>query len=326
MTALDRYVRLEATGLWREGRETPPREVIVSFGNATLILRDLAGAPLGHWALAGVAAVGRGGAATVYAMSADAETLAIDDAAMVAAIDAVTRVGRVAPRRRRRRLPLTGLFIVAALAAVAWAAPRYIRPDPELLVPPDRAAEFGDRMLLALVGRYGAPCDGRAGGEALARLSTRLAPEAPPRIRIMPLGGTPTAALPGGTILLDSAVADAPAEVLAGWAALALGREPVRALLAEAGRLADARYLVTGDFPDADLAGAAAAALAPPAPAEAAPALARLVAARIDPAPFAAALAAAGLAAEAAPPASVVPIPERDRAALAAICTAGGGR
>ena len=58
MTALERYVRREAIGVWRERLEAPPREVVVSFGNSTLVLKDLAERPLGHWALAGVTVVG----------------------------------------------------------------------------------------------------------------------------------------------------------------------------------------------------------------------------------------------------------------------------
>ncbi len=40
-TALDRYLRLEATGFWREAPGAQPREVIVSFGRTTLLLSDL---------------------------------------------------------------------------------------------------------------------------------------------------------------------------------------------------------------------------------------------------------------------------------------------
>ena len=58
MTALDRYLRLEAVGLWRERADAPAREVIVSFGRSTLVLTDLEERPLGHWALAGVVAIG----------------------------------------------------------------------------------------------------------------------------------------------------------------------------------------------------------------------------------------------------------------------------
>ena len=65
MTALDRYVRLEAVGLWREAPGAPPREVVVSFGNATLLLTDLEERPLGHWALAGVSVHPREASANV---------------------------------------------------------------------------------------------------------------------------------------------------------------------------------------------------------------------------------------------------------------------
>ena len=67
MTALEKYVRLEALGRWRERAGDPPREVVVSLGNATLLLKDLDERPLGHWALAGVVRLGarrRGGRPT----------------------------------------------------------------------------------------------------------------------------------------------------------------------------------------------------------------------------------------------------------------------
>ncbi len=322
MTALDRYVRLEAAGIWREDRDAVPREVVVSFGNATLVLKDLADAPLGHWALAGVTVLRRDGDATVYAITADgAETLEIRDPEMTAAIAAVSR--RPARRRRRRRLPLTTLFVLAALAGVAWAAPRVLHPDPALLVPPERAAELGDRIAALLAARHGAPCAGAAGIAALDRLAVRLAPDAPPRLRLAELGGIPAAALPGGTVLLDRTLAAGAPEALAGWAALGLGRDPAATLLRAAGPLAELRYLVTGSFPDAALARAADAVLAPPAAAEAVPALARLAASGLDPAPFAAALAAAGLPAAPVPPAGGAAIPARDRAALRDACRAG---
>ena len=100
MTALDRYVRLEAVGLWRETPEADPREVVVSFGNTTLVLTDLAEHPLGHRALAGVSALGRdGGPHRLCDDRRGGETLTIRDSDMVAAIAAVVR-RRPQPRRR----------------------------------------------------------------------------------------------------------------------------------------------------------------------------------------------------------------------------------
>ena len=115
MTALERYVRLEAIGLLRETPDAPPREVVVSLGRHHPAPEDLDERPLGHWALAGVVRLGADGRRTVYSMTADgAETLTIRDRDMVEAIAALSR-----PRPRaaaapppRRRLPL--LPLVAA--------------------------------------------------------------------------------------------------------------------------------------------------------------------------------------------------------------------
>jgi len=54
MTALKAYERLECTGLWRSGPAMQRREVVVSCGQATLILTDMQNRPLAHWSLAAV--------------------------------------------------------------------------------------------------------------------------------------------------------------------------------------------------------------------------------------------------------------------------------
>ena len=55
MTALNQYQRLEAIGLWRENPQSEPRDVIVSFGDATLILTDpKSEIPVAHWSLPAV--------------------------------------------------------------------------------------------------------------------------------------------------------------------------------------------------------------------------------------------------------------------------------
>jgi hypothetical protein len=127
MTALERYVRLEALGLWRERPGEPVREVVVALGKSTLLLKDLAERPLGHWALAGVVRLGRDGDAVVYSMTADgAETLTIGDREMVEAIAALARprlaAGPAPASRRRRVAPLVAVAALITLALAAFAA------------------------------------------------------------------------------------------------------------------------------------------------------------------------------------------------------------
>jgi hypothetical protein len=327
MTALDRYVRLEALGLWRETEDLRPREVIVSFGRTTLLLSDLAEKPLGHWALAGVTVLRRDRGATIYTMTpGSGETLIIRDPDMVAAIAAVadTRLATAGmrPPRRRRLLGVIGAVIV--LGAAALLLPALIRAQAVRMVPPELALEFGDRMLLAIMEARGAPCDAPAGVGALGRLAERLDPDAPPRLRVLDLGGASVAALPGRTVLIDPRVlADAAApEEVAGWAALALVRDPLDRLLRALGPVRDLRYMLTGIISEAALTRAATAEPALPADTEAAPALAALTAADIDPRPFAEALARDGWPAPAtAPTLSPKPVlADQDWVALQGIC------
>ena len=54
MTALTQYSRLEATALWRQTPEAQRREVIVSIGDATLVIANINDQALTHWSLAAV--------------------------------------------------------------------------------------------------------------------------------------------------------------------------------------------------------------------------------------------------------------------------------
>jgi len=267
MTALERYVRLEALGLWRETPGADPREVVVSFGTATLVLTDLGENPLGHWALAGVRVLGCAeDGATVYAMTADGgETLRIRDADMIEAIAAVSRQWP-GPPPRRLRLPVLPILALAAAVALFAFAPRLIRAATVRLIPPEQAEEIGDRMLIALIEAHGPPCAGPDGERALGRLAAALDPSDPPRLRVMDLGAGTVAALPGRTILIDPEVlATATPSEVAGKAASALDADPVAALVRDAGILADIRYVFSGHLGERAVARAAeSAAGAPP--------------------------------------------------------------
>ena len=53
-TVLEKYQRLEAEGVWRPDPDVQRRDVIVSIGEATLILSDLNENALTHWSLPAV--------------------------------------------------------------------------------------------------------------------------------------------------------------------------------------------------------------------------------------------------------------------------------
>ena len=210
---------------------------MVALGKTTLLLRDLEERPLGHWALAGIVRLGLDGAAAIYSMTADGgETLTIRDRDMIEAIAALSRprlaAGTATSARRRRRLPIASILGLAVIAALAVAVPRLIRADAARIVPPERAAELGDRLLIRLIERGGPPCSDPEAARALGVLAARLVPRAPPRVRVIALGTTPAALLPGNTLLIDRhLLRTAPPEEVAGWAAMALGVDPLATLL-----------------------------------------------------------------------------------------------
>lgn len=117
------------------------------------------------------------------------------------------------------------------------------------LIPPEQAAELGDRMPISLFETHGPPCHGPEGNRALAKMAATLVPASPPRVRVRQLGEVPVAVLPGGTVLLDrEAVAQASPDEIAGWTTRAVGDGAVGALVRDAGLVADVRYILTRAF------------------------------------------------------------------------------
>ena len=87
MTALKQYDRLEATGLWRPAPQEQRREVVLTFGDATLVISDNAMRPLTHWSLAAINRSNPDERPAVFLPGPDAaETLEIDDQVMIEAI------------------------------------------------------------------------------------------------------------------------------------------------------------------------------------------------------------------------------------------------
>jgi hypothetical protein len=170
------------------------------------------------------------------------------------------------------------------------------------MLPPEWVERFGDEMLLQVMGAQGAPCSAQAGQQALRRLAEALGLPERPRVRVLELTGAPVAVLPAGYMLLDArliALAESPEEI-AGWIALGHARGALQpateAMMADAGLIADLRYILTGRLSEAAIARAAEGAVeAVPTATEVERAHALLAAAGLPFAPLQAALMREGL-------------------------------
>ncbi|MEO1561869.1 MAG: hypothetical protein AAFR98_00400 [Pseudomonadota bacterium] len=207
MTALEEYSRLEATGLWKTASQAQRREVIVSFGTATLVLSDINEMPLTHWSLAAVERLGSKVPAIYFVAGDEEETLEIADPAMVDAIERIRLPLR--PQEPHSGSLRLGLFLAsilsAALAIWLWM-PNALANYGARIIPAAKEQEIGNN-LLGYVERFtGRSCSSEAANQALARLHARVLPGQRGSLRIAELGAQAALHLPGGITMLHIAV------------------------------------------------------------------------------------------------------------------------
>lgn len=177
MTALTQFQRLECTGLWRDAPDAQKREVIVSFGDATLVLSELRSQrALTHWSLPAILRLNPGERPARYTPAPDGdEVLELDDETMIAAIDkvhALITARRPHPGRLRGLLMGAGLIGVLGLG-IFWM-PRAIIDHTAGALPFATLQDLGRAALADLTRLTGAPCAGPDGAAALSRLRERM--------------------------------------------------------------------------------------------------------------------------------------------------------
>lgn len=303
MTALNEYQRLEATGLWRETEDSQRREVLVSLGDATLMISTLSETALSHWSLPAVHRLNPGKMPALYAPDVEAdELLEITEPDMIAAIEKVRGViERSRPHPGRLRLILgAGLSILVLAVVVFWLPGAVLRQTASVL-PEAKRAELGRQILAEMAELAGRPCGDPAGVTALARLARSTLGTDPPRLVVLPSSVPGSAHLPGNIMVLNRSLVEdyETPEVLAGFLVAEDERramqDPAERLFEEAGLVAAFRMLTTGQIDQSYLHDHAVTLLTrTPLPLDAEPLLARFAAVEISSAPYAFALDLSG--------------------------------
>jgi hypothetical protein len=301
MTALRKYQRLECGGLWRETPQDQRREVLVHFGEATLVLSDpKTGTAISHWSLPAIERINRGEEPAVFAPGPEAsESLELTDPDMIAALGTVRQAVQAATARpgRLRGVLLGGLALAVVLAAVVWLPGALVTHTAEV-VPPAQRADIGQRALDDLVRVTGATCHDQLGLQALAALSERVfGPVDTPILYVLPEGVDQPLHLPGDVIILPRRLieqANGP-EAAAGAALVerlrSKAQDPIVPLLNYVGLKATLQLLTTAALPDTALTGYGEALLrATPLPLTDATVLDAFEAAQIPSTPYALAI------------------------------------
>lgn len=264
MTALANFQRLEAQGSWRAAPGAPLREVVVSLGDATLILSDPSNdTPLSHWSLPAVVQVNPGTMPALYAPGADGtdETVQIDDPLMIAAIARVQ--GAVATHRAHTGRLRGVVVVLAILVFLGWLVfwlPGALIGHAARIAPPAQARDIGMATLVDLEKDSGAVCARESGQAVLDWLAPQLVgPTGMVRVLPGPLGGARR--LPGdlyviGSDLLQTAPGPEAAAAHLIAARLAVADADLRqAAMDHAGPLASVRLMTLGHLPQDAMTG-----------------------------------------------------------------------
>jgi hypothetical protein len=259
MTALKKYARIEATALWRATPDDQRRDVIVSIGDATLVISDLKDQPLAHWSLAAVERANPGKMPAIFHPDGDpGETIELpaNEPEMIEAIETL-RIAIEKSRPRPGRLRLFGMslsVLVVGWLAVFWL-PGALQDHTLTVVPQAKRDAIGNALLERIERVSGPVCRDAAGLTALALLSSRL--QSGP-LAILPDMTVPSLHLPGGLIVLDRNVIEdfEEPDIAAGYVVTEQTRrdasDPLRDLLQVVSLRENFRLLTTGELsPDA---------------------------------------------------------------------------
>ncbi|OCX66745.1 hypothetical protein BFP70_00880 [Thioclava sp. SK-1] len=262
MIALPQYDRLESIGLWRETPDAQRRDVIVSFGDATLVIADeKSGQAITHWSLPAMIRRNPGKQPAIYAPSEDpSEELELTDDVMIEAIEKVHAViAAKRPHPGRLRGVLFGLAGVSIVALGVLWLPNALVEHAARVAPMPIRAEIGRQILADMSSLTGTPCRAPAGMAALHALATRL--QGPETIIVLPGGINSARRLPGKITVLGRGAIDTvdTPEVAAGQVIAAeltvAQQDPLEKFLQWAGLRAAFTLLTTGALPQEQIRG-----------------------------------------------------------------------
>jgi hypothetical protein len=261
MTALEKFDRLESLGLWKESETSQKKEVIVSFGKASLVLSDNHDTPLTHWSLGAVEIRETGDERVLYAPDKTGfETLEITDPTMNRAIAKIRKAIRK-PKSHRGRIRLLSTALITlclCLLGIFWF-PAALTDYTAQIISEAKAREIGARLMPHINQYAGPPCQATGTDFVIRKLEDRLMETSHNTLFITDMGARYSTHLPGGIILANRSLVEgfSGPEVLAGFVlmerALQKQHPAIRALFSQAGPIATLSFLVNGDINDAVL-------------------------------------------------------------------------
>ncbi|MEM7317649.1 MAG: hypothetical protein AAF408_01365 [Pseudomonadota bacterium] len=260
MTALTKYERIEATGLWRPAPDEQRREVVVSIGDATLTISDFNDRPMTHWSLAALERQNPGEIPAIYFPDGDpGETLELakSEATMIEAIERLrSAIDKARPHPGRLRWVSVASVLLAVLAVLTLWLPGALQRHVVSVVPEAKRLEIGETVLKRIERVAGRACRSDEIQPLIDRLAQRTGVNA---VVVVPDGVADSLHLPGGIVALNKSLIEDyedPA-VAAGYILVERARahslDPLAEVLDQGGPIASFRLLTTGELTPATL-------------------------------------------------------------------------
>ena len=255
MTALDKYQRIEALGLWRADNVSQRKDVLISIGETTLLISDMQEQPLAHWSLAAIERANPGNFPAIYHPDGDHEEsleLNYSEKEMIEAIEKLrTVIARRRPHPGRLRTGIfLGIFSVVLLTLVFWM-PQAIRNYTAEILPEVKHVEIGNNLFEHMKRVTGPACEADFSKTSLKLLSDRLF-DGKNVIFIVPDGIKTTINLPGNILLANRNLVEdfEDPDVLAGYLITEKIRsktfDPIEEMLQNMSLISTFRLLTTG--------------------------------------------------------------------------------
>lgn len=208
MTALKKFDRLESIGLWKKDELAQRIEVIVSFGNSTLVLSDKNENPITHWSLAAIIRLGSNQDYVVFSVDKDcSESLEINDSTMIMAIDEIClKIQKTRPKHGRLRIFISSIVLIGFILSGIFWLPKATARYAAKVIPETKVEEISALSLKYISQIFGPVCSTVRGERSLRFLEERLLKNSKSRIFITKMEQRKSALLLGGNILISDSV------------------------------------------------------------------------------------------------------------------------
>tara|TARA_B110000259_G_scaffold52954_1_gene62334 strand:- start:918 stop:1931 length:1014 start_codon:yes stop_codon:yes gene_type:complete len=243
MTALKKYQRLECIGLWRSDLSAQRREVILSFGKATLVLTDSQNRVLSHWSLAAVEVQkGKMGEATLRPGAEAEETIEIKDKIMLEALLKVRKeINQTGAHPGKLRLIIAIVTLIAISSVTIFLGPPALVSYASKVLPTAKRLQLGQAIRQHIGQLAGPYCENPEGTIAVQKLAKRLNSKNLKQILVLPGYREKAIVIPGGIVILFKNMIKTTSnpEVTAGYILSALAdyenEEPIQLHLSKVG-------------------------------------------------------------------------------------------